>query len=115
MREEVRDPGRLEHILQSISNIFRFMEGKSEDDLKEHGILFFAVVKNVEIIGEAAYMLSQGFKEKHPETPWNSIIAMRHYLVHGYYNVDSSELWSVVQKDLPILQAQIINYLAAVR
>ena len=58
MREELRDPGRLEHILASIDRINNFVEGHIADDLKGDSQLFYAVVKNLEIIGEAAYMLS---------------------------------------------------------
>lgn len=88
MREPVRDPGRLEHMLQAIQRINTFVDGRSKDDIQKDGILYFAVVKNVEIIGEAAYMLTQEFKDAHPDTPWKIIIGMRHFLVHGYYEVD---------------------------
>ena len=111
MREPVRDPGRLEHMLQAIRRITQFVEGKSRNDIQQDGILYFAVVKNVEIIGEAAYMLSQEFKDAHPETPWKIIIGMRHFLVHGYYQVDSDEVWNVIDKDLKPLSAQLERYL----
>lgn len=68
---------------------------------------YFAVVKNVEIIGEAAYMLSLEFKEKHREIPWNDIIRMRHVLVHGYATVHPELLWHTALVDVPLLKKQI--------
>lgn len=111
MREPVRDPGRLEHMLQAIQRINTFVDGRSKDDIQKDGILYFAVVKNVEIIGEAAYMLTQEFKDAHPDTPWKIIIGMRHFLVHGYYEVDPDEVWNVIDKDLVPLKEQLERYL----
>ncbi len=55
MREVLRDPSRLRHMIDSINNVNQYMEGKSESDLASNSMLFFAVVKNIEIVGEAAY------------------------------------------------------------
>lgn len=111
MREKLRDRGRLEHIAISISNIKNFLKGKTAEDFLLDAMLYFAVVKNMEIIGEAAYMLTHDFKDSHPDTPWRDIINMRHILVHGYYQVDSKEVWSSIKNDLPILEKQIEKYL----
>ena len=73
--------------------------------------MYFAIVKNIEIIGEASYMLSPEFKESHPDTDWQVIIAMRHFLVHGYYQVDPEEVWNVIEQDLLPLKTQILSYL----
>ena len=70
-----------------------------------------AIVKNIEIIGEAAYMLTPIFKDTHPETPWRIIVGMRHFLVHGYYEVDAEEVWNVVDKNLLPLREQLEHYL----
>lgn len=99
MREQVRDKGRLEHILEAIDRVFQFTNDISRDDFKKDSILYFAIVKNIEIIGEASYMLSTEFKESHPDTDWKVIVAMRHFLVHGYYQVDPDEIWNVVTQD----------------
>ncbi len=112
MREPVRDQGRLRHILGAIDNVLEFMEGKTTADLRQDRILFYAVVKNIEIIGEAAYMLSEEFKASHPGTEWKSMVAMRHFLVHGYYQVSEEEVWEVSRKNLLPLKEQIQSYLA---
>ncbi len=54
---------------------------------------YFAIMKNVEIIGEAANMLTPGFRQQHTELPWKQIIGMRHILVHGYAQVSDMKLW----------------------
>lgn len=110
MREKLRDKGRLLHILQAIEDITTFLKDKTAEDFLLNRMLYFAVVKNMEIIGEASYMLTLEFKESHPETPWKDIINMRHILVHGYYQVDSSVVWKTIVEDLPILQRHISGY-----
>lgn len=111
MREKPRDKGRLLHIIASIDNIRRFLDGKTEDDFSIDSLLYFGVIKNLEIIGEAAYMLTNEFKDAHPGSPWRDIIDMRHILVHGYYHVDSIEVWTTVKHDLEPLKGQIEEYL----
>ena len=111
MRERVRDKGRLEHILQAIDKVFEFSSGVKREDFQKDSILYFAIVKNIEIIGEASYMLSLEFKDSHPDTDWQVIIAMRHFLVHGYYQVDPEEVWNVIEQDLQPLKDQIMEYI----
>ena len=81
MREKPKDINRLSHIIEAIDNLFEFTKGISFDEYKGNKILRFAVIKNLEIIGEAAYLLTNEFKEKHPEVEWKVIIGMRHVLV----------------------------------
>ena len=103
----------MEHIIESIDNVFAFTEGKSLEDIDRDKILFFALVKNIEIIGEAAFKLTKSFCELHPETPWESIMKMRHVLVHDYYQISSKEIWKVIKEDLEPLRSQIANYIAS--
>lgn len=107
MREQIRDKSRLEHILESIDNVFEFTEGMTFEDYVADKKSKFAVVKNLEIIGEAAYKLTKEFREKHSEIDWQAIIGMRHVLVHGYYQVEDFIAWGVLQKDLKPLKEQI--------
>ena len=107
MRERIRDLGRLQHILEHIDRAEQFMQGKTLADLENDTMLRYAVVKCLEIIGEAAYMLTIEFKDSHPQTPWNSIIKMRHVLVHGYYSIQMPIVWDIVNNDFPVLRPQI--------
>ena len=111
MREALRDPSRLVHMVDSINNVNQYMADKTESDLVGNSMLFYAVVKNIEIVGEAAYKLTHEFKEAHPATPWRQIVAMRHILVHGYYQVTASEIYNVYKKDLPVLLSQLKGYI----
>lgn len=112
MREAVRDLDRLLHMQESIANIQEFVTGKTFDEFVSDKLLYFAVVKNVEIIGEAAYMLTKEFCANHSATPWKDIIGMRHVLVHGYYTTSKQFIWATVQHDLPILAEQVDTYIA---
>ena len=82
------------------------------EDFQKDSVLYFAIVKNIEIIGEASYMLSLDFKDAHPDTNWKVIVAMRHFLVHGYYQVDPEEVWNVIEQDLQPLKEQIEKYIS---
>ena len=107
MREIMRDKNRLEHILEAIDNVFEFTEGMTFDDYVVDKKGKFAVVKNLEIIGEASYKLTKEFKNKYAEMDWQTIIGLRHVLVHGYYQVEDFITWGVIQKDLQPLKEQI--------
>ena len=106
MRETIRDKSRLEHILESIDYILEFTKGSTFDGFVKNKMLQFAVVKNLEIIGEASYKLTNDFKSNHPEIEWKNIISMRHILVHGYYDTDEMIVWDTV-KNLPVFKKEI--------
>jgi uncharacterized protein with HEPN domain len=69
----------------------------------------FAIVKNLEIIGEASYMITKQFKEQHTEIEWKVIVDLRHILVHGYYKVHDDEIWEIIQNDLQPLKEKITS------
>ena len=110
MREKIKDRGRLEHILASIERVERFTAGKTLEELQQDELTYYAVTKCIEIIGEASYMLTNEFRDSHPQTAWRDIIAMRHVLVHGYYQVSAKQVWRVVHEDLPLLKEQVKSY-----
>jgi len=107
MRETIRDKGRLEHILQAIDNVFEFANNVTYEDFIANKMLKFAVIKNIEIIGEASYKLTQKFCQEHKEIEWDIIVKMRHVLVHGYYQIEDKFAWFVVQNELQPLKEKI--------
>lgn len=111
MREPAKDKGRLEHILECISNISEFAEGKSFEQIEAGKMCYFAIVYQLVIIGEAANMLTKEFREARPQTPWREIVSMRNFIVHGYNVVDKNEVWAVIRDDLLPLKQQIEEYL----
>ena len=112
MREKARDRGRLEDILDYSANVIEMIEGVSFDMFVADKRNYYAVMKNVEIVGEAAYMLTKDFKQAHPDTPWDLIAGMRHILVHDYGNITNSMLYRAAVNDIPILREQVQNYLS---
>lgn len=114
MRERLKDKNRLEHIKKAIDTILDRVEGMDYDTFKSDKILYGGIVYYTMIIGEAAYKLSPQFVSAYTEIAWQDIADMRHHLVHGYYQVDSSIVWAVVQHDLKPLRTQIDNLLSIV-
>lgn len=111
MREKPRDKDRLNHIIEAIDNIFEFVEDKSFEVYQQDKMLRFAVIKNLEIVGEAAYLLTKDFKSKHNSIEWADIIGMRHILVHGYYQIRDEIIWASIETELQPLREKVIALL----
>lgn len=111
MREECRDKGRLEHMLQSIGKVYDYIEGMDYETFSKDSLRLHATMYNVQIIGEAVCKLTSEFKSDHPNTDWRIIEKMRHVLVHDYYQIDTMILWDVIKGDLPELEIQLREYI----
>ena len=112
MREPIRDQKRLEHILEAINRLQTHAGDLSKEELEQDVLRYYGIVKNIEIIGEAARMLTHAFKTAHPEINWRSIANMRNFLVHEYFQVDSEVVWSVIHKEIVELREQVTRYLS---
>lgn len=112
MREPRKDRERLVHIIAAIERVERYVKGKTFDDLLADDMMCYAVVKNIEMMGEAANMLTADFQATHPDTPWKMVKGMRNYIVHEYFQIDSAVVWDVVANELQPLREQIERYLA---
>ena len=112
MRERARDKGRLEDILEYSNNVTMLIEGQTFESFVSDKRTYYSVMKNVEIVGEAAYMLSKAFKKAHPSTPWRIVQGMRHVLVHDYATIDDKELYNTAVNGIPELRQQVEKYLA---
>ena len=84
-----------------------FADGRTRDDLHEDDQLVFALVKAVEIIGEAAGKIPLVFRQASPEISWQEMLAMRIRLAHIYFNVNPEYVWRTVQEDLPPLRQSV--------
>lgn len=109
MREESKDRWRINHIIEAIERIYRYVESQTFESFTADDMRYYAVVKNIEIIGEAANMLTYSFREKNSHIPWKSICGMRNYIVHEYFAVDEKVVWEVITSDLPILRSQLLQ------
>ena len=112
MRERARDKGRLRDIIEYSDNVARFIKGYSFESFVADKMIYYSVMKNVEIVGEAAYMLSKAFKKAHPTTPWKTVQGMRHVLVHDYAHIVSETLYDTAVNGIPELREQVAKYLA---
>ena len=87
-------------------------EGYSLEALIADKRTYDSVMKNIEVVGEAAYMLTKAFKKSHPEIPWKVVQGMRHVLVHDYATIDDKELYNTAVNDMQPLRQQVEHYLA---
>ena len=99
------DAIRLRHMLDAAEEAIGFVRGRTRQDLDHDRMLVLALMKDIEIIGEAAYQVTQETRQSLPEVPWGDIVGMRHRLVHAYFDINLDILWATVQEDLPALLA----------
>ena len=100
---------RLQHMLESANDAVSFAANRTRQDLDSDRQLVMAVVKCVEIIGEAASKISSETQAETPNLPWSDMINMRHRLVHGYYEINLDVVWRTIQDDLPSLIEALRN------
>ncbi|MDO8508174.1 MAG: DUF86 domain-containing protein [Nanoarchaeota archaeon] len=99
----------IEHILDSIKAIGEFSEEITEKELASNRLKKSAIVREIEIIGEAAKNVSDDFKNKHKEVPWKDIIGTRDKLIHHYFGVDLGVIWRIIKVFLPDLKIKLEN------
>lgn len=111
MRDPSKDKGRLEHMLEMAVLLQDEKEKHTLQSIKEDKVSFYGLSKIVEIIGEAAYMITKEYKAEHNQLPWKQIEGMRHILVHGYFSINPEVLWDVIENDIPALISTIEDYI----
>jgi uncharacterized protein with HEPN domain len=99
------------HILDSIYRIEQYMLDIDENSFYKDFLVQDAVIRNLEIIGEASRSLTKEFKGQKPDVPWRKINAMRNKLIHEYFIIDIETVWNVVQLDLPELKQAMLSLL----
>ena len=106
-----RDRVRLQHLADALNSAIRFARGRERDDLDTDEMLLFALVRAIEIAGEAASQVTARPAQL-PDLPWASIIGMRNRLVHAYFDINRDILWTTVAEAAPPLAERLKNVLA---
>ena len=102
----------LSHLLDSCRNIIEFTKDIDFKTFKNKRLIQSAVIRELEIIGEATKNLSSDIINHSKEIPWNKLAGMRDKLIHGYFTVDLKEVWITAKKDITILKKSIEKILA---
>ena len=98
---------RLKHISDACQEALKFVENQNQESLQQNRILALALVKELEIIGEAANNISSDCQLKYPDIPWKDMIGMRNRLVHAYFGINYDIVWRTVTESLPIVLRDI--------
>jgi len=111
-----RDPKvYLKDVLKAIEKIERYTENLSFNDFSKNDIVQDAVVRNLEIIGEAVKKIPEEIRNKHPQIEWKKIAGLRDILIHEYFGVDFEIVWDIIKNKLPELKKQVSEILAEVK
>ena len=94
---------RLRHMLDDAEQAIAFASRRNRAELDANRMLSFALVRALEIIGEAASKVTESTRKEYPELPWSAIVTMRHRLVHAYFDTDLDRVWDTLTEDLPPL------------
>ena len=104
MNAKITDSVRVLHILDAIKEIENYIQGADKDTFVNNSMMFNATLHQLEIIGEAANGLSDGYIMNHPDMQWARIIGLRNLIVHEYFGVDDQTIWSIVTINIPQLK-----------
>jgi uncharacterized protein with HEPN domain len=97
------DKIRIKHMIDAAEEALSFTAGISETEFNKNRMLVLSIIKEIEIIGEAASKVSEDTKLKHNKIPWQDIVDMRNRLIHGYFDVNVKLVWNTIKNDLPSL------------
>lgn len=102
----------LKDIFESVNKIEKYTKRLSFDDFEDDGLIQDAVVRNLEIIGEAAKNIPEEVKKKKSDVEWKKIAGLRDILVHAYFGIDAEVVWDIVKNKIPELKKRITELLA---
>lgn len=105
------DISRLRHILDAAQQALRFTQGKERQALDADDLLRLALVRLLEIIGEASRGISDELCARYPDVAWRQMAAMRNRLIHGYFEVNYDLVWETITTELPLLISQLQHVL----
>ncbi|MBU2052755.1 MAG: DUF86 domain-containing protein [Nanoarchaeota archaeon] len=95
------------HVLESINRVESFLKDSSKSEFLSDELLQSAVIRQIEIIGEAVKNLSFNFTKKYSNVPWKGIVGMRDKITHHYFGLDLDTIWDIIKEDIPVLKKEI--------
>ena len=103
----------LKHLRDAIAKVGEYTQGVDQEEFAKNSLVHDAVIRQLEIIGEATKKLSQAARRRKPRIPWQDFAGMRDKLIHHYFGVDIQTVWLTLQKDLPGLKSAVDELLKA--
>jgi uncharacterized protein with HEPN domain len=105
------DQVRIQHMLDAAQKALAFTQGKTRQDFDQDEMLSLAVIRLIEILGEAAKNVSPSTRDQIPDIPWRQITGTRDRLSHAYFDINLDIIWNIVESELPNLKAKLEQYL----
>lgn len=96
-------------VLESVDKIEEYTAGKEEQDFLDDTLLQDAVLRRLEVMGEAVKGMPGDVRKEHPDVPWNEIAGLRDVLIHQYFGVKLERVWRIVENDLPALREKLLE------
>ncbi len=102
----------IKHILGAIDKIGEYSKGLTKKQFLGKSLVQDAIIRQIEIIGEASKLVSDKTRSKNAKIPWRDIVGMRDKLIHAYFGVDLDAVWETLKKDIPFLKKEIKNLIS---
>jgi uncharacterized protein with HEPN domain len=105
----------LHHIIDAFMQIEYYIDGVSHEEFLSNKLLQDGVIRQLEVMGEAARNLSDDLRNEYPQVPWRQMIGLRNRMIHAYFNVNLQIIWEIVRGDLPDLKRETESILDSIR
>ena len=99
----------IDDIIEAINKIERYTKDMDFSKFSENELVLDAVIRNLEIIGEASTHIPEKIREKYSNLPWKRIIGLRNIAIHGYFKIDLSLIWAIITKNIPLTKSITIT------
>jgi uncharacterized protein with HEPN domain len=94
-------------ILESANDVIEFTKDIGYNEFINNKMIRYAVIRALEIIGEASRYINNDFREKYPNVPWKEMVGLRNILIHKYFGIDYILLWKIVKEDIPKIKKEV--------
>jgi uncharacterized protein with HEPN domain len=97
----------LRHIKEEVDFILQYTQAKTKDEVVDDAVLCRAIIRSLEIIGEASKKLDEEFRSSHPQIEWKKMAGTRDRVIHHYFGIDYDIIWDIIENKLPDLQERV--------